>query len=137
MADLAQSLPKSLLYYIEDIPKAELHVHIEGTLEPELMFKLAERNGIKLEGTVYSHKERRETFKVVHTTSCCLPCCKFCDLANSRIDAIDYNIACFVYDGWSKNFIYYLYLYYRISRTFLICITKHAAFLRRRKISLT
>ncbi len=34
--------------FIQQIPKAELHVHIEGTLEPELMFHLAERNGIKL-----------------------------------------------------------------------------------------
>lgn len=34
--------------FIRDIPKAELHLHIEGTLEPELMFKLAERNGISL-----------------------------------------------------------------------------------------
>lgn len=34
--------------FIQKIPKAELHVHIEGTLEPELMFRLAERNGIKL-----------------------------------------------------------------------------------------
>src|SRR5690625_222495 len=30
------------------IPKAELHVHIEGTLEPELAFDLARRNGITL-----------------------------------------------------------------------------------------
>ncbi len=30
------------------MPKAELHVHVEGTLEPELIFALAERNGVKL-----------------------------------------------------------------------------------------
>ena len=34
--------------FIHELPKAELHLHIEGTLEPELMFKLAERNQIKL-----------------------------------------------------------------------------------------
>jgi adenosine deaminase len=34
--------------FIASLPKAELHVHIEGTLEPELMFELARRNGVKL-----------------------------------------------------------------------------------------
>ena len=33
---------------INRLPKAELHVHIEGTLEPELMFQLAGRNGYEL-----------------------------------------------------------------------------------------
>ena len=33
---------------IKIIPKAELHLHIEGTLEPELLFKIANRNKIKL-----------------------------------------------------------------------------------------
>ncbi len=34
--------------FIQGLPKAELHLHIEGTLEPELMFALAERNGVAL-----------------------------------------------------------------------------------------
>jgi adenosine deaminase len=34
--------------FIEQLPKCELHLHIEGTLEPEMMFELAERNKIKL-----------------------------------------------------------------------------------------
>lgn len=34
--------------FIEKIPKAELHLHIEGSLEPELMFKLAKRNKINI-----------------------------------------------------------------------------------------
>ncbi len=33
---------------IQRLPKAELHLHIEGTLEPEMMFKLAEKNKIKI-----------------------------------------------------------------------------------------
>jgi adenine deaminase len=34
--------------FIECIPKAELHIHIEGSLEPELMFELAQRNRVTL-----------------------------------------------------------------------------------------
>jgi len=33
---------------IQEIPKAELHIHVEGSLEPELMFQIAERNGVAL-----------------------------------------------------------------------------------------
>lgn len=38
----------SLDGFVRSLPKAELHVHIEGTLEPEMMFALAARNGIAL-----------------------------------------------------------------------------------------
>jgi adenosine deaminase len=34
--------------FITALPKAELHIHIEGSLEPELMFALAERNGVAI-----------------------------------------------------------------------------------------
>jgi adenosine deaminase len=34
--------------FIEGMPKAELHLHLEGTLEPELKFELAARNGLDL-----------------------------------------------------------------------------------------
>ena len=37
-----------IIKFIEKTPKAQLHLHIEGTLEPELMFKLAKRNNIKI-----------------------------------------------------------------------------------------
>jgi adenosine deaminase len=33
---------------IKELPKAELHLHIEGTLEPEMMFEMALRNGVEL-----------------------------------------------------------------------------------------
>lgn len=34
--------------FITGLPKAELHLHIEGTLEPELKLRLAQRNGVDI-----------------------------------------------------------------------------------------
>lgn len=47
---------------IRELPKTELHVHIEGTMEPELVFKLAEKNGIQLNYTLEEAKAKRENF---------------------------------------------------------------------------
>ena len=41
------TLVMSLSSLIERMPKAELHVHIEGCLEPDLVLKLAERNKLQ------------------------------------------------------------------------------------------
>ena len=37
-----------IIELIKKIPKAELHLHIEGSLEPELMFEMAKRNKIEI-----------------------------------------------------------------------------------------
>ncbi|MHB9149664.1 MAG: adenosine deaminase [Thermoleophilia bacterium] len=47
--------------FIDKMPKVELHVHLEGTLEPEHMFRLAARNGVRLRhGTVGEARAARE-----------------------------------------------------------------------------
>lgn len=47
--------------FIKEMPKAELHLHIEGSLEPELMFQLAKRNNINL--PYANEKELRKAYE--------------------------------------------------------------------------
>ena len=60
------------------LPKAELHLHIEGTLEPELMFALARRNGIQLPYASVEEVRRAyvfsdlQSFLDIYYAGCCV-----------------------------------------------------------------
>ncbi len=43
-----ERLRAAMKQFIQQLPKVELHLHIEGSLEPELMFELAKRNQIDI-----------------------------------------------------------------------------------------
>ncbi len=49
MSEVAGTTAGEFTRFVAGLPKCELHLHIEGTLEPELKFALAERNGVALE----------------------------------------------------------------------------------------
>ena len=58
----SSALVKTSIYdVINDLPKAELHVHIEGTLEPELLFQIARRNQVSI--PYQTVQELRQAYK--------------------------------------------------------------------------
>ncbi|PWJ56241.1 adenosine deaminase [Quadrisphaera granulorum] len=61
MAPAPQLVP-SLAALVTDLPACELHVHLEGTLEPELLLGLAARNGIELPTTTVEEVRATHVF---------------------------------------------------------------------------
>ena len=57
------NMASGLKDFIKNLPKAELHIHLEGALEPELMFKFAERNRIRLKWESPDELRKRLEFK--------------------------------------------------------------------------
>jgi aminodeoxyfutalosine deaminase len=53
-------IPENVRQYLAAIPKAELHVHLEGAIQPETLLMLAKRNGVDLPGK--NTKELRQWF---------------------------------------------------------------------------
>ena len=60
-------MSEQIINYINKTPKAELHLHIEGSLEPELMFKLSKRN--KVEIPFKSVEEIKSAYKFTNLDS--------------------------------------------------------------------
>ena len=63
--------------FIKKSPKAELHLHIEGTLEPSLLFRLAKENNIQIpfssineiEAAYKILKEKTDRIAILHCVS--------------------------------------------------------------------
>jgi len=67
-------MKEDLLKLAQRMPKAELHLHIEGTLEPEMTFRLADRNNVRLPypsvealRTAYAFKNLQEFLDLYYT----------------------------------------------------------------------
>ncbi len=60
--DLVPDLAPDLARFIAGLPKCELHVHLEGTLAPELKLRLANRNGVAIAETTVAEVEATYQF---------------------------------------------------------------------------
>ncbi len=58
----APALDPALAALVADLPACELHVHLEGTLEPELLLELASRNGVELATTTVEEVRATHVF---------------------------------------------------------------------------
>ena len=59
----------SIENFIKGIPKVELHLHIEGTFEPELMFEIANRNNKKINYKSVDDLKKAYSFNNLHEIS--------------------------------------------------------------------
>jgi adenosine deaminase len=63
---------KDMYDWLNALPKAELHLHLEGSLEPELLFALAERNKIALPWSDVETLRKAYAFNNLQSFSTCI-----------------------------------------------------------------
>lgn len=61
--DKKEMLSASMVSYIKQLPKVDLHVHLEGSIKPELLMELAERNKIRLPCSVQDELQQLFVFR--------------------------------------------------------------------------
>ncbi len=91
LSDPAGSLTDSLDWLIARLPKVELHVHLEGTLEPELAFELAARNDVAMPYT--SPAEMRSALEFTNLQSFLDVYYAACAALRTRADFRDLTLA--------------------------------------------
>ena len=52
-----------IAHYVATVPKAELHVHLEGSIQPATLLTLAQRNGVQLPAQTVEELQRWFTFR--------------------------------------------------------------------------
>lgn len=62
------SAPKNLTDFIHGMPKVELHLHIEGSFEPQLVFEIARRNGLEVKIERAAPQTERDTAAIAKLT---------------------------------------------------------------------
>ena len=63
MSDEGGTVTTALQRFIREMPKAELHLHLEGAIQPATLLRLAERNGVALPVTTEAEIERFFQFR--------------------------------------------------------------------------
>ena len=84
-------MERDISNFICGLPKAELHVHLEGTLEPEFIFKLSERNKIALNWD--SPDDLRKAYEFKDLSSFLDVYFKACEVIRTQEDFYDLTIA--------------------------------------------
>jgi adenosine deaminase len=72
-------IDNEIISLCQNIPKAELHLHIDGTIEPELVYKIAKRNGTDIPEGALKHIEDKKGFNSLQEflDSFCMSCSHF------------------------------------------------------------